>query len=127
MPFNLAPYEFLPGRENCALLVIDIQERLGAIMRQDVLNKVVRNTSVLIQTAREFNLPIVVSEHYPKGLGPTYAELKAVLPEDVTPGEKVEFSCCKAPGLEPIFLKQLPMHNFILCGMETHICVLQTA
>ena len=127
MPLNLAPYEFLPDRDNCALLVIDIQERLAAIMPPTVLDKVVRNTRILIQTAQEFGLPVVVSEHYPKGLGSTAQGIIDVLPNGIKPVEKVEFSCCKAPNLQPVFLEQLPMHNFILCGMETHICVLHTA
>lgn len=127
MPYNLAPYEFLPERENCALLIIDMQERLATTMPADVLAKVVRNTCILAQTAREFNLPVVVSEHYPKGLGHTIAGIKEVLPAGVTPIEKVEFSCCKAPGFEQVFYEDLALNNFILCGMETHICVMQTA
>ncbi len=123
---SLSPAEFIPNPERSALLVIDIQERLAAAMPADMLSGVLRNTRILIETACEFGLPVVVSEQYPKGLGPTVAEVRAALPEGNMPVEKLAFSCCGEPAFQPI-LDQLAGHDLILCGMETHVCVLQTA
>jgi nicotinamidase-related amidase len=87
---------------------------------------VLRNAQILAETARELDLPVRFSEQYPRGLGTTAAELKAVLPAGALPFEKLAFSCCKAPGFEAV-LDELGERDIILCGMETHVCVLQTA
>jgi nicotinamidase-related amidase len=107
-----------------ALLVIDIQERLAAAMDESDLERVVKNTKILIETARRLGLPIVVSQQYPKGLGPT---LPAI--EDALAGapklhrfDKLEFSAAAAPEFPKIDRDQ-----WIVCGMEAHVCVYQTA
>lgn len=123
---SLPPDHVLPNRERCALLIIDVQERLSAAMPTEKLPDVLRNTRILIETAREFNLPVLISEQYPKGLGPTVAELRAVLGDGIQPVEKVCFSCCDSPDFQTV-LQPLVGHDFILTGMETHVCVLQTA
>jgi nicotinamidase-related amidase len=87
---------------------------------------VLRNARILLETAQEFGLPVAVSEQYPKGLGPTAAELRAALPADCPPFEKVVFSCCGAPGFDAV-LERLGDRDIILGGIETHVCVLQTA
>jgi len=115
----------LPVRERTALLIVDIQERLLAAMPQEGA-AVLRNARILAETARELALPVRFSEQYPRGLGPTATELKAVLPADEAPFEKVVFSCCAAPGFQPV-LDELADRDIILCGIETHVCVLQTA
>lgn len=122
---TISPVDILPNRERCALLVIDIQERLTVAMPADVLSGVLRSTCTLIQTAHEFSLPVLISEQYPKGLGPTVADIRAISANS-QPLEKVEFSCCRAPAVAPA-LEALKGYDFILCGMETHVCVLQTA
>lgn len=127
MPFTLAPFEYLPDRENCALLVIDIQDRLCTVMPEDTLPKMLRNTRILIETAKEMHIPIVLSEQYPKGLGPTAPEIRSALPDGQAPITKKVFSCCKEPAFEPVLFEELAKKTFILCGMETHVCVLQTA
>jgi nicotinamidase-related amidase len=120
------PHMLLPTPDRCALLVIDIQERLAAAMPSDILTAILRNTCILIETAREFHMPILVSEQYPKGLGPTVAEVRAALPADTTPIAKLAFSCCREEAFANLFAGR-PGLDFILCGMETHVCVLQTA
>lgn len=107
-----------------ALLVVDIQERLAAAMDPSDLERVVKNTKILIETARRLGLPIVVSQQYPKGLGPT---LPAI--EDALAGapklhrfDKLEFSAAAAPEFPKIDRDQ-----WIVCGMEAHVCVYQTA
>ena len=123
---QLSPSDYLPDREHCALLIIDIQERLSAAMPPDVLPGVVRNARILVETAREFNLPVYVSEQYPKGLGPTVAEIREGLADGNRPIEKMVFSCCAESAFQPVF-SQSGARSWILCGMETHVCVLQTA
>lgn len=115
----------LPSRDRAALLIVDIQERLLPVMPQGGAD-VLRNARILAETARELGLPVHFSEQYPRGLGPTAGELKAVLPADGTPFEKVVFSCCAAPGFQPV-QAGLADRDIILCGIETHVCVLQTA
>lgn len=107
------------------LVVVDIQEKLAPTMPSDVLQKVLRNTGILISTAQEFQIPILLTEQYTKGLGPTRSEVKSLL-GDMMPMEKLAFSCCGLPEFS-LKLKSLGKQYVILCGMETHVCVLQTA
>jgi len=116
-------------RGRAALLVIDVQERLAAAMPPDPMAALVRNVCVLIETARRFGLPVVVSQQYPRGLGQTVqpvADALATLPEgSLHRFDKVEFSACAAPasaGLWP----RLARDTWIVAGMETHVCVYQT-
>jgi nicotinamidase-related amidase len=109
--------------ENTVLVAIDFQERLFPVMheKEKLLKQVVR----LIQGARVLEIPVILTEQYPRGLGPTLPEIKALLPE-VTPIEKTCFSCCDADAfcraLEAAGRKQV-----LLGGIEAHICVYQTA
>jgi nicotinamidase-related amidase len=126
MPISANSASLLPNRDRTALLVIDIQERLAPAMPPDVAARVLRNTRILIETACEFGLPILVTEQYPKGLGHTAPDLLAALPPETLPFEKIEFSCCAAPGFSPL-METLGDRDLIICGMETHVCVLQSA
>ena len=126
MQHSFSPRDLLPHPDRAALLVIDVQERLAPAMPADRLPDVLRNTRILIETAREFVLPILVSEQYPKGLGPTVPEIRAVLPDGCAPAPKTAFSCCGEPAFAPLF-DQIAGRDLILCGIETHVCVLQTA
>ncbi|HLH06042.1 MAG TPA: hydrolase [Terriglobales bacterium] len=110
--------------EECALLVIDIQEKLlPAIFNKETL---VRNAQLLIRLAEILQLPVLLSTQYVKGLGPTVPEIASLLP-GVRAVDKLEFGCfgnddyCAAT-------KSLSgsRNTLLLCGMETHICVLQT-
>ena len=111
------------------LLMIDIQERLIPAMynREEVVNNSVR----LLTAARELSLPAIISEQYPKGIGATIPELKALIPEGSTVLEKVEFSCCENPEFGDALLNlnfnSGTKDTVILFGIETHICVLGTA
>ena len=109
-------------RGTTALLVIDIQERLAAAMAER--EKVVVNTGHLIAAAKLLGVPVVHTEQYPKGLGPTVPELRAAL-EPAAPVEKLTFDCCGEPTFAPA-LDAAGRSTVIVCGMETHICVLQT-
>lgn len=104
-----------------ALLVIDVQERLmPKILDADAI---VRNIAFLIDAARLLQLPVLATEQYPKGLGPTVPELAKRLPERP---DKVAFSCCAVPSvIETLHREARP--KVVLCGIEAHVCVLQTA
>lgn len=118
--------ELLPRSERFAVVVIDVQERLSAAMPVEDIAAVTRNTVILMETAKEFSMPLVVSEQYPKGLGPSVAQVRAALPGGLNPVEKLAFSCCAEPPLRAV-LEPLIDYDLILCGIEAHVCVLQTA
>ena len=108
------------------LLIIDVQERLAHTMGEEVLAKLVRNTSILLEAAAALAIPVLRTEQYPKGLGPTLPEIIAKLPPDQTAYEKTCFSSCGAAGIEPL-LNHAARPQMIITGMEAHICVLQSA
>lgn len=84
-----------------------------------------RNIRILIETAREFAMPVVISEQYPAGLGHIAPEIQAILSANTPVFEKLVFSCCAEPALAS-FLERFSDKDVILCGAEAHVCVLQT-
>ncbi|MGP8244480.1 MAG: hydrolase [Bryobacteraceae bacterium] len=108
------------------LVMIDVQERLAAAMLPEARQAVVRNNRILVRAAACLGVPILVTEQYPKGLGPAVAELTEVLPAGARRLEKTCFSCA---GSEP-FLTALDASRrsqVVLAGMEAHVCVLESA
>src|SRR5262249_28319689 len=92
-------------------------------MPPEILEATTRRWLALIEMAGALKLPLAISEQYPKGLGPTLPALKeAAARGGARHLEKVDFSCCQAPGSEPF----LDGKSWIVGGMETHICVYQT-
>jgi len=114
--------KFQLQREETVLLVVDIQERLAVAMAER--EKVVVNAGHLIAAAKLLGVPVVHTEQYPKGLGPTVAELRPAI-EPAAAIEKLTFDCCGEPTFTPA-LEQAGRSTVVVCGMETHICVLQT-
>jgi nicotinamidase-related amidase len=115
------------SRGRAALLVVDIQDRLLPAMAPDAVAEVVRNTSILILAARQLGLPIVVSQQYPRGLGPTAQPIEEALAgSEVHRFDKLAFSAAGAPEFGPL-ATTLARDQWIVCGMETHVCVYQTA
>ncbi|MBW2147870.1 MAG: isochorismatase family protein [Deltaproteobacteria bacterium] len=112
-------------RPGTVLAVVDIQESLFGVLKKEVSGKLLRNVTILIKLARKLDIPILLTEQYPKGLKQTILPLKEVL-GDLTPIEKTTFSCCDAPGFEKR-LDELKAGSVILTGIETHVCILQTA
>jgi isochorismate hydrolase len=104
-------------------LVIDIQERLFPVMWEK--EKFLKNCQILIQGLYELGLPLVVTQQYSKGLGETVEGIQSVFP-DFHGIEKREFSCCDEPAVN-LKLAELQTKNIIICGIESHVCVLQTA
>ncbi|MHC4871214.1 MAG: hydrolase [Planctomycetota bacterium] len=115
--------------DDAILVVVDIQEKLlPAIFNK---GEVVEKTIQLIRGATELNIPIVLSEQYPKGLGETVSEIKEALCEADEKGilskiEKTTFSCTECDSFLDV-LEDKGRDQIILCGIETHICVTQTA
>jgi nicotinamidase-related amidase len=121
MPIN---NKFLLDPGKAVLVVIDVQERLCAAMDQTVLAQLTKNAGILLESANELNVPVIFTEQYVKGLGPTLNELRGRAPAAPVI-EKMTFSCCGNDA----FLKQLKESGrtqVIISGMETHVCVLQT-
>ena len=109
--------------QQTAVLIIDIQDRLAAAM--PLKDQITNNCLILIEAAKQFQIPVVLTEQYPKGLGRTLDEIQRALP-GVDPFEKLSFNCCDEAGfLEKI--RGLGKKKLLLAGMETHICILQTA
>ena len=109
----------------CALIVVDIQEKLlPPIFNKDTM---VKNSQLLIRLAKILNMPVMVTTQYTKGLGPTVAEIASLLP-DVPSIDKLEFGCFGSDVFRSK-LKSLPgnRNTVLVCGMEAHICVMQTA
>jgi isochorismate hydrolase len=112
-------------REEAVLIVIDVQEVLMKQMDPEMGKQVTQNIKILLNFAKEMAIPILITEQYPKGLGRTIPEIKNELGPNL-PIEKVTFSCC---GVETFNegLGRLKRNQVILIGIETHVCVLQTA
>jgi nicotinamidase-related amidase len=115
--------KFFINEHDTALMLIDIQDKLAASMKHK--DQVVANTLHLIEAAKLLQIPILVTEQYPKGLGSTLPEIQEALPS-YAPFEKLSFDCCQETG----FLKKvgaIGRKKWLLTGMEAHICVLQTS
>lgn len=109
-----------------ALLVVDVQERLAQAMPPERLDGLVRRAEILVDAAKMLGVPVVATEQYPKGLGPTATPLRDALARaEVNPLEKLEFSAC-ANAACAAAIEGLPGRAIVVLGMETHICVFQT-
>jgi nicotinamidase-related amidase len=120
------PEQLLCDATSSQLVVIDIQDRLAAVMSDSDRGRVIRNTVVLLQAADLLPVATVVSEQYPRGLGSTSAVVAERIPADSPVVEKTCFACSANEGFSTI-LKHSERKQVILTGMETHVCVLQTA
>ncbi|MGA9391977.1 MAG: hydrolase [Candidatus Sulfotelmatobacter sp.] len=114
-----------PEADRCALVVVDIQEKLLPPIFQK--EQLVRNAKLLIRAAGILTIPAIVSTQYAKGLGGTVSEIASLLPETGAI-DKHLFSCFGSDVFCNL-LKRLPgnRNTLLLCGMESHICVTQTA
>ena len=111
--------------EQCALIVVDIQSKLlPPIFHKEEL---VRNAQLLIRAAGILKIPSLISTQYAKGLGETVPAIASLLPQ-TEPIDKQLFSCFGSDVFCSL-LKRLPgqRNTLLLCGMESHICVMQTA
>ena len=107
------------------LIVVDVQERLFAVMEAERRDEMIRNVKILVPAARRLGVPVLFTEQYPKGLGRTLPEVAALF-DGAPPLEKTAFSCCGASGFEER-LAATGADHVLLAGVEAHVCVLLTA
>lgn len=124
----LSQAAFLCDAEKSVLTVIDIQTGLTAVMPAKVLARLQRCTSLLINAAKTLSIPIYTTEQYPKGLGKLEPEIMNLLADGdgIKRYEKTSFSCVGANNFSED-LAASGRKQIILTGMETHVCILQSA
>jgi nicotinamidase-related amidase len=103
------------------LLVVDVQEKLMPLLPDAA--GLVRDIAFLIDAAQALGLPVRATEQYPKGLGPTVADIARRVPRRP---DKLAFSCCAVPGLVDDFQRE-GRPKVLVCGIMAHVCVLHTA
>jgi len=109
-------------KEDTALAVIDVQEKLIVAMDEEIYADMLSNSMKLVKGAKILGMPVVCTQQYTKGLGNTVAELAENIDGYI---EKVSFSCCGEDSFVKT-LKEKGVKNVVVAGMETHVCVLQT-
>lgn len=112
------------SKSNTALLVIDVQEKL--FPRVERITEVLTGMQKMINGSQVFEIPILVTEQYPEGLGKTIPSLKEMFPENQSYISKTSFSSIKEPKVQKE-LEEIDRDHWILIGIEAHVCVLQTA
>jgi len=110
--------------ENSLLVIIDVQERLLPVVQHP--QQIVFNVRRLLEGARLFGVPVVVSEQYPQGLGSTVKELIQYIPEGTAVLPKKTFSVYDDEGIQAA-IDAHQRSQVIVCGVESHVCVLQSA
>ncbi|MAE70532.1 MAG: hydrolase [Gemmatimonadetes bacterium] len=110
-------------REDALLLIIDVQERLVPVMHE--AEELVRRCETLIEIAKTLGLPIVATEQYPRGLGPTMPALAEKL-GGATVLSKLSFSAMGDAGVRDT-LRAADRSTLVIAGIESHVCVLQSA
>ena len=105
------------------LLIVDIQGKLAQLMHEK--ERLFQNLQMLIRGSRILEVPILWMEQNPGGIGPTIPEIAGLLP-DITPISKMSFSCCQNTAFVKA-LSELKRRQVLIAGIETHICVYQTA
>ncbi len=113
----------LINSENSCLLVVYIQEKLISGIHQS--EKFIENCQWLIKAAQLFDIPVMASEQYPRGIGPTVSALRDLIPEDCIQ-DKIIFSCADSPECLAM-IEQKKRNQVVIVGMESHVCILQTA
>lgn len=108
---------------DCSLLLIDAQERLLPVLRDQA--GMLAACDLLLRAARELGVPVLATAQYPKGLGGVVPGLAGLLPPGATV-EKITFDAMAEPGMAGR-VAALKRHRVVLCGAEAHVCVLQTA
>ncbi|HEV3162721.1 MAG TPA: hydrolase [Isosphaeraceae bacterium] len=116
----MSPFDRLTATHG-ALLIVDVQEKLMPLIEER--NLVIANGVRLVKAAKLLQIPVFATEQYPKGLGPTVPELAELIPHRP---DKTVFQCCAVPE----FVEQLHgrgIEHVTLAGIETHVCIAQTA
>jgi nicotinamidase-related amidase len=114
----------LLDRHRAALAVIDMQEGFRPVMKD--FGEIAGRIAVMVAGCRALDLPVIVTEQYPKGLRRTAGEILAKLPDGFRAIEKMCFSSCGVQEFDTQ-LRERHIEQVMLCGIEAHICVSQTA
>lgn len=109
--------------DRCVLVVVDLQEKFRDLIHG--MDQVVDGSSRLIRFCQALDIPILVTEHYPRGLGVTLSEIRRLI-QPFSCIEKIHFSCGGNPEFNEA-VEKLGRDQIILCGIETHVCIYQTA
>jgi nicotinamidase-related amidase len=121
---KLERHPSLLDRHTSVLVVVDMQEPfLGAINGRDALTA---NVLLLCQAAQILKIPIIATTQYAERMGPIVPEVAAYLGESVKPIDKLTFSCAESSAFQHALIAG-GKHQIVLCGLETHICISQTA
>jgi len=118
------PHPNLLDSNTAALVVIDIQEAFRNVIPD--FRTIAQRVSTAVRGFQILDRPVLVTEQYPKGLGRTADEILRVLPDDAEVFEKTAFSSCGAEQFVAM-LEEFGVKQVVLCGLETHVCVNQTA
>ncbi|MGB9710680.1 MAG: isochorismatase family protein [Thermodesulfovibrio sp.] len=116
--------KFFITAEEALLVIVDMQEKLARAMKEEIIERTIKNITVLIELCKLYQIPVVFTEQYPKGLGKTLEQIGNLLSEQAI--EKIYFSCFGEEKFA-IKIRELGRQKIILTGMETHVCVCQTA
>lgn len=116
----------LLSAKNSLLIVVDLQSKLSAAMPEAEAQLMTDNARSLVEAAGMLNIPVLLTEQYPKGLGSTDTTITDILSEDTLIFDKTGFSCCAADGFIDT-VANTDRKQIILVGQEAHVCVLQTA
>ncbi|MDO9547342.1 MAG: hydrolase [Candidatus Marinimicrobia bacterium] len=104
------------------LLIIDVQQKLLPVM--DGYNELITSMTRLVKGIQTLEIPIIITEQYPKGIGPTVSTIRELI-LDIEPVEKRSFSCCFNENFMSILAKY-NRKQALISGIETHVCVYQT-
>lgn len=115
----------LASASQSQLLIIDVQKKLIPAIPSSVISSVIKNINAMQEMALLLDIPSPITEQYPKGLGPTDTAILNKTANNPTIIEKTSFSCCQASNFSNILKAQ--REQIIIVGMESHVCVLQTA
>ena len=116
-------HEKLLAADKCVLLVVDIQEAFVGHISE--LERVIERSKIMIQAAKLLEVPMVVTEQYPKGLGRTLQPIQEAM-GDCHYYEKVTFSCCQDDSIKKA-LQNANRPQVLIVGIETQVCIMQTA
>ena len=115
------------NREEAVLVVVDVQEKLVPAIHKDLYPRSLKNMQIAIEAAATLELPILLTEQYPKGLGKTVPEvMRSLEGRNYRLIEKMTFSCARDEGFLSA-VSDLNRKQVIMVGMETHVCVYQTS
>ncbi len=115
--------KFWLDKEQAALVVIDVQEKLVPAMDERICGQLINHINMLVEGFAAMGLPIIATEQYPRGLGHTIGELAGATEQACV--EKVAFSCAGEPNFVSA-LEKTGAKQVVLVGMEAHVCVYQT-